>query len=242
MEQGARRKNLALASKERKIPQREGDAPGWLLVHFALRHLCWKSTRSCRSNLQDHKRIVNEASLRMSTDTRARRFSTELVEQEEKITFTSTKSEFDFQGDPRERSLRKFFEAAVLPALQGRQGAKILHPVFPAHYLRLPLQQLLWVFSKPGDISTCLPPFSLKKGFQGRCRRTKQSLQLKHVPWSCLQQQSLTSTYYWRPAQAHSYTSPESSTRFQQFGAQVLHLIRGDIKIISGFPCRLFFD
>lgn len=42
-----------------------------------------------------------------------------------------------------ERSLRKFFKSALLPALPSRHGAKILYPVFPAHYPRIPLQQLL---------------------------------------------------------------------------------------------------
>lgn len=69
---------------------------------------------------------------------------------------------------PRRAKKREleFFKAALLPALpsvRSGYGAKSLYPAFPAHYPELHLQQLPWVFSKPGHISTHLPPFSLKK-------------------------------------------------------------------------------
>lgn len=68
-----------------------------------------KALRAVALTTQDHKRTDTEGSSRMPTDTRAMLFSTEPGDQEEQITFTSTKSESDLQGDPREGSSSEQF-------------------------------------------------------------------------------------------------------------------------------------
>lgn len=52
----------------------------------------------------------------MPTDTRAMMFSTELGDQEEEITITSTKLEFDFQGDPRGEILKEVLQSDSSPS------------------------------------------------------------------------------------------------------------------------------
>lgn len=52
----------------------------------------------------------------MPTNTRAMLFSTEPEDQEEQITFTPTKLEFDFQGDPRGEILKEIFQSGSSPS------------------------------------------------------------------------------------------------------------------------------